>query len=196
MKRKPLIILSASIVVLITLWIINPGNFFTLILLRAMGHYKTPRNESPDSIKKYTSDKGLYYDQLYIVSNYESFKEIARIGVEGVPTIQIFDHNKRLLRMAEQSDCTWVLSDYFKEGHGKDMIAFDSTSFPYVMERIIPVDIKTSLDTFDYYVISYWAKYLPKLSNQLFDTTNKMKKSMKDNICFVYVSMDKQENWE
>jgi hypothetical protein len=130
------------------------------------------------------------------VANRQSFKEIAGVGVEGVPTVQIFDRNQRLLRMAEQSECTWVLSNYFKEGHGKDMIVSDSTTYPYVMERVIPVDLKTTNDTFEYYVISYWAKYLPKFSKQLFDVTNNMKKSMKDNICFVYVSMDQQENWQ
>ena len=196
MKRKTLLIVGLAAIALIGLIIINPGNFFINTLLRVMGHYRTPQNETPESIKNYAEAHSLYYDKLFLVSDDASFNELANVGVNSVPTIQIFDRSKKLLRMAEQNDCTWVLSQYFKEGHAKAMVATDSTTFPYVMERVIPVDVKTSLDTFDYYVISYWAKYLPKLSHQLFSTTNDMKKEMTGNICFVYVSLDQQENWE
>lgn len=196
MKRKTILIGTIAAIGLITLIIINPGNFFILTLLRVMGHYRTPQNETPLSIKKYADTHSLYYDKLFLVSNYDSFKDLAKVGVNSVPTIQIFDKNKMLLKMAEQNDCTWALSAYFKEGHGKDMIPSDSTSFPYVMERLMPVDIKTSVDTFDYYVVSYWAKCAPKLSHQLFEVTNGLKKELTDNVCYVYVSLDQQEAWE
>ncbi|HUR31532.1 MAG TPA: hypothetical protein VMZ69_08855 [Saprospiraceae bacterium] len=196
MKRKAILIGTIAAIACIMLIIINPGNFFMVTVLRIIGHYRTPQIESSVSIKKYADDHSLYYDKLFLVSNRDSFDELASVGVNSVPTIQIFDKNKRLLKMAEQNDCTWALSEYFKKGHGKEMLATDSTTYNFVIERIMPVDVKTSLDTFDYYVINYWAKYLPKLSHQLFETTNNMKKSMKDNICFMYVSLDQQEKWE
>jgi len=64
------------------------------------------------------------------------------------------------------------------------------------MDRLLPIDVKTSQDTFDYYLISYWAKFIPKLSHKLFDQTNVMKESMTQKVCFIYVTLDEQESWK
>ena len=194
--KKKLLIVIIGFTILISLIIINPGQFFTLTFLRILGHYRTPKIETFESIKEYVNSKSLIYDRLYGLSTMNARDELNHSGVTGVPTIQIFNKDKVLLRMAEQSDCTWVLANYFKEGHSNEMVAQDSTTYGYVMDRLLPIDVKTSQDTFDYYLISYWAKFIPKLSHKLFDQTNVMKESMTQKVCFIYVTLDEQESWK
>lgn len=194
--KKKLIIFLTGIAILVSLVIINPGQFFTFTLLRILGHYKSPKIETSQSIIEYVKSKNLFYDKLYGLSTMNALNELGHSGVKGVPTIQIFNKDKVLLRMAGQNECTWVLANYFKSGHSAEMIVQDSTTYGFVMDRLIPLDIKTTQDTFDFYLISYWAKYIPKLSNRLFEQTNNMKAGMSQNICFIYVTLDEQESWE
>src|SRR4030095_2645762 len=195
MKKKTLILL-VGLTIFAILILINPGQFFTLTILRILGHYKTPRIETPVSIKEYVETHNLYYDKLYSVSSMNAFIELGQSGIHGVPTIQIFNKKKALLRMASENKCTWALADYFKNGHSNEMIAQDTTTFAFVLDRLTPIDIKSVQDTFDFYIISYWAKYIPKLTHHLFEQTNSMKSSMTEKICYIYVTLDEQENWK
>lgn len=160
-----------------------------------MGHYKSPQTESPSTIKEYVSSYHSYYDKLFVVRDMNAFQELQQKGVKGVPTVQIFDKHKRLLTMASESSCKWALTNFF-QNHSDEMISTDSTIYPYVLERLKPIDIKSDQDTFNYYLITYWAKYIPKLSHRLFEQTNTMKDSMDQKVCFMSVSLDAQENWE
>ncbi len=196
MKKKWLLITGVFLIGMFVLVLINPGQFFTLGLLRVLGHYQTPEIESSSSLKVYAKENQLYYDKLLGVSSMNALMELSKVGVSSVPTVQIFDRDKKLLKMAEQSDCAWALSNFFKEGHKDELIPIDSTVFPFIMGLLSPIDFRTQQDTFDYYLVSYWAKYLPLLSHQLFEQTNSMKDSMSEKICFISVSLDKQEGWE
>lgn len=196
MKKKLYIASSVFVIALISFAVINPNQIFTTVALRLLGHFDTPEDESSESLKNYVDQYDLYYDRLYRVHDVTGLTELINNGVEGVPTVQIYDHEKRLLRMATENDCTWALANYFKSGHSDDMVINDSTTYSFVMNRLEPIDLKSEQDTFDFYVISYWAKYLPKLSQRLFVQTNSMKDSMPENICFMYVSLDQQEGWD
>ena len=193
-KRKMIIIFSAVTVIAVLVFI-NPGQVFTFLFIRALGHYKTPQVESSESIKNYVSGHGLYYDRLYVVNNSDNLIGLNKLGVTGVPTIQIFDHNQRLLTMADEGKCDWALSEFFKE-QSNQMVATDSTTFPDVMRYLQPIELRSESDTFDYYIITYWAKYIPRLTHRLFAQTNSMKESMKENVCFMSVSLDQQPGWD
>lgn len=194
MKRKKALIYISLLIGVVALIVFNPAQIFTIIALRVLGHYQSPRTESSETLKNYVKDHSLAYDKLYAVTDFNSFKELNDNGISKVPTVQIFDGDKRLLKMAEENDCTWVLTNYFKQ-HSSDMISSDTNTYRFVMERLLLIDDKVSQDTFDFYIISYWAKYLPKLSQRLFAQTNSMKERMSENICLMYVSLDQQDGW-
>lgn len=125
----------------------------------------------------------------------DDLQELNKLGVTGVPTVQIFDHNRRLLTMAEQGKCEWALAEFIKE-QPDQMVVRDSTTYATVMHHLQPVDLKSDADTFDYYLVTYWATYLPKLTHRLFEQTNSMKENMKQRVCFMSVSLDQQPGWE
>ncbi|HUR31311.1 MAG TPA: hypothetical protein VMZ69_07750, partial [Saprospiraceae bacterium] len=63
-------------------------------------------------------------------------------------------------------------------------------------DRLEPIDIKSYQDTFDYYMIAGWANYAPRLSDSLFAQTNRIKSSLAKRVCFAYVDLDYQKEWE
>lgn len=174
---------------------INPGQIFTKSLLKLMGHYISPKTESPSTIKDYVTKHDSYYDRLYVVNNANAFLELQKFGVSGVPTVQIFNKEKKLLTTASKSECDWTFADFFQNQSNK-MVPIDSITYTKVMERLVPIDIRSKEDTFHYYVITYWAKYLPRLTHRLFEQTNNMKKGMHERVCFMSVSLDMQEGWD
>jgi hypothetical protein len=196
MKKKILLTIVALILILGLLIFINPGQIVTLTFLRLLGQYKTPGIENPESIKEYVQDHQVYYDKLYAVRNIKSFRELGQTGVNAIPAVQIFNKDKLLLKMATDKSCSWALTDFFIKGQGENMVVKDSSTYSYVMDRLTPIDLKTETDTFNFYIINYWAKYTPKLTNRLFVETNSMREKMSANVCYIYVTLDEQENWE
>ena len=195
MKRKLLIAVTITGVIVFGLVILYKTQTLTKLILSIAGHYKSPQIESPSSIKEFISHNNSDYDRLYVVHNENARAELQTYGVTGVPTVQIYDRNKHLLTMASDSHCDWALTYFFKDS-SQQMSAKDSLTYPLVLERLSPVDLRSDKDTFDYYIITYWAKFLPKLTKRLFEQTNMLKDSMEEKICFMSVSIDDQESWQ
>ncbi|MBK9984989.1 MAG: hypothetical protein IPP15_21935 [Saprospiraceae bacterium] len=95
-----------------------------------------------------------------------------------VPFVQIYNGKKANDKIASGNECSWALMNFFNKKDTLNLVAGDSLMYDYVVDRLIPIDFKTNADTFNYYVLSGWTNYLPKLSERLFAQTNKMKNAL------------------
>jgi hypothetical protein len=194
MKRHPLISVAIICIVVFGLIILYKSQHLSKLILSITGNYKSPKIESSSSIKDFISENNSKYDRLYVAQNENARVELQKYGVSGIPTVQIYDNRKYLLTMATDSHCDWALTYFFKDSSNQ-LVTQDSVIYPFVIERLTPVDLKSDQDTFDFYVITYWAKFIPKLTKRLFHQTNMLKDSMEERICFISVSLDDQDSW-
>ncbi len=67
--------------------------------------------------------------------------------------------------------------------------------YEFLLEKLEPVHIAAHQDSAEYTVITAWAKFLPKKTEQVFDMLTELN-STHDNISFVSVNFDFREEWE
>jgi len=195
--RKKIWLISLLILFVTGLLIfINPNQMFTKLILRITGHYETPQYETRSSVLSVVIHKNLYYDRFYRLKNYTAFSDFQRRKMIQIPFVQIYNREKNMLSLASGSECKWALMDFFNQRDSSKLIADDTTMYENVMKQLEPIEIKSNLDTFEYYIIAGWAKYAPRLSDSLFIETNKIKKSLNDKICISYINFDIQKDWE
>ena len=195
MKKFLLITLIFLLVAGIAVFI-NPGQFFTKLIMRISGHYATPKYESVESIRHEAEKHDLYFDRLYRLKSKTSIEELGSKGLLTVPFIQIYNQDKTLLKVASGVECRWNLIDYFTVSDSAQLIATDTMMYDYMMSHLEPIETNTHQDTFDYYVLAGWANFAPKLSFDLFRETNEIKDTLQNRVCISYINMDFQEDWE
>ncbi|MEP6646527.1 MAG: hypothetical protein ABJC12_05525 [Saprospiraceae bacterium] len=196
MRNKKMYIIGIGILALILLVFLNPAQVLTKTLLRITGDYQTPHEENSESILSKTSQDHLYYDRLYSIRDYKSFRDFQRKGISVIPFVQIYNRDKKMLTNASGSECAWALMNYFAQKDSAQLKTGDDQMYHFIEDRLTPIDIKTDQDTFDYYLFLGWANYIPKLSKNLFIQTNKMAETMKGRVCFSYINFDMQKPWE
>ena len=196
MKKKFLIISVLVLVAFGFLVYMDSGQTLIKLYLRSAGNYSTPKLESPASILSKVQHENLSYDRLYRLEDYKAFSDFQEKNITSFPFVQIYNREKKMMTIASGSECRWALMDFFTKRDTSKLISQNSLMYEFVTNRLDPIDIKTSKDTFDYYVIAGWVNYLPAFSENLFRQTNEMKKSMKEKVCFTYINLDMQEDWE
>ncbi len=196
MKRKGLIITMLVIIAIGLLIFINPNQLFTKAFLRLTGDYSTPEYQTISSILSKVHYENLNYDRLYRLENYKALNDFREKKILNIPFVQIYDRNKKMLTLASGNDCKWILMDFFSKRDSSKLKLGDTVMYEFVMERLEPIDIKTNQDTFNYYILTGWANFVPKLSDSLFYQTNEMKKTLDKDVCFSYINLDFQEDWE
>lgn len=189
-------IAAGIFVFLVCALIADPGQIFTKAALKISGHYRAPHYETPESVLEFAKASNIYYDRLYIPKSLQSFKEMNAAHLAAVPLIRIFDKNKDLLKTAIDNDCSWALADFFHRKQGEGLIVKHDSSYAHTLQHITLLDVKSDQDTFDYYIMSNWAKYVPKLSNSLFEQISVLKKDLDMNVCFISINIDSQKEWE
>jgi len=196
MKKKILLITMSIIVILGLAVYINPDQFFTKLILKMAGSYVPPEYETDSTILGVMEEHKVSFDRLFKLADYTAMRELQKQKLFTLPFIQIYDEDKRLMKVASGSQCSWALMNYFNQQDSTQLVAYDSTMYDQMMERIIPVSIHASKDTFDYYVLAGWANFSPKFAHELFKETNKIKQKLNGKVCISYLNMDFQQLWE
>ena len=194
MKRF-LIISGALLFLLAGAIYLNPNQFFTKMYLRISGYYKTPQFESRQSILAQVKSSNLQYDRLYRLKNIFAYEDLSKRKMMHVPFVYIYNRDKNMLSVASGNECSWTLMNFFDTMDTTKLKAGDSEIYNFITERLDPIDIKSDMDTFDYYVHAGWANYLPKLSNALFKQTNEIMETHQGKVCLSYIDLDHQEEW-
>ncbi len=196
MRNKGLMISFLVLIILGVLIYINPGQFFTKALLRLTGNYTTPEYETNASILSKAKSENLYFDRLYKVKNFKTYNDFQERKLASFPFVQIYNRSKKMITIASGNECSWALMNFFNEKDTLNLTAGDSLMYDYVLDRLTPLELKTNADTFHYYILSGWTNYLPKLSERLFEQTNKIKTTLGKNVCVSYINFDFQDEWK
>ncbi len=191
------IIFSTLLVLCMIVLIIyfDPFQLYTKTILRLTGNFSSPEYETNASIMSKVQNEKIYYDRLYKLTDYKAFMDFTKKKITTFPFVQIYDQNKKMIKIANGSDCSWALMDFFSKSDSLNLTKGDSLMYKFVMDRLEPIDLKTNQDTFDYYILAGWANYIPRLSDSLFNQTNKMKKTLIEKVCFTYINLDFQKEW-
>lgn len=178
------------VLVVMILIYFNSCQVITPMILKLSGNYKEPRYETKNSIEFAIKKDEVYYDKLYRLKEIQFLKELEDKQISKLPILQIYNKEKKLLKTVSGSECNWKLVDYFNRKDSTLLTASDTDLYEFMMQRVEPIDLKSTIDTFDYYIIAGWANYIPKLSKALFEQTNDIKDSLKNQVCIAYINLD------
>jgi hypothetical protein len=167
----------------------------TKLILRATGNYKNPRKEDSLSVLTYCREKQVNYDQLWRIKSEESYNLLLKEKHIGVPNILIFNNKKNAITNEIQTECNWAKAGIVYDTNAIIIEIGDSTIFYKIMDNFVLVDDRTHSDSPDYYIIGNWAKYLPKLSNSLFETINQQKTQSNIKVKHILLNVDSQKDW-
>jgi hypothetical protein len=195
MKRKILFSVLGIIFICIALVIINPGGIFTMTMVRLLGEYKSPEFESNESIIQFTDKHEVYYDRLFRVATLKNFYNLQNLKLISIPTIYIFDQDKKLLTSASGDDCDNAMASFFKQGDLSKFAAKDTNLFDVILNELEMVDQKNEPVDAEYYFLAGWAKFGPDNTINLFDDIKDIK-SLNKNIAFYNINFDFRPEWE
>jgi hypothetical protein len=174
---------------------INPGNFFITTFAKIIGEYREPQYESDESVIEELKKQNAHYDILYRVKSEKDMDILSKNGLMKIPLIQIYDRQQRLLVTASKNECSWALSNFFIAGDTTNIIHKDTGMYEFLIDRLEPVQIISNPDTAEYTIVTGWAKFLPKKTEQIFGMLAELRKKH-DHISFVSVNLDFREEWE
>ena len=179
---------------LLSLLIFMSRQFLLQTFLKFTGDFRTPQYETNETIVARLQSANVYYDRLYKLSGEEAIQKLQEKKLMSVPFINIYNAQKQHLTSRSGSDCKWSIISMFEN----DTTAFDvheKAPYDFIEALLVPVDMKTTADTFDHYVLAGWVNYVPKLADSLFSVTNKLKQSLGNRVCFSYINLDHQKSW-
>jgi hypothetical protein len=158
------------------------------------GDFVQPQKESMESILSYCNDKKVNYDRSYVVISESQFASFIEKYKE-IPAIFVFDKSNHLITTAEKTACSWAMLNMFNDTISETISSSDTSKFSEIMSHFILIDDRQNDKEADYYILCTWAKFFPKLSNQLFETINKQKEEKELNVCHILLNVDLQESW-
>jgi len=191
---KKVILYSVGVLILLVIFIfLDPGNIATKFILRLTGDYVPPKYESNSSILTQLEEKEIQFDRVYSLTGAKAIEELKIKKISTIPFVHIYNEQKLLMTNAAGDECKWTLLKFVQNLDSSGLIAMDSSMYPFLLDRLRPILIKSDQDTFDYYVFAGWANWTPKLSNKLLEQMRTIKRQ---NICLSLINMDFQQGWE
>jgi len=161
-------------------------------ILKATGNIKNPKLENSETIKKYCAENNDPYDVLWLPSNKENFESILN-RYPGIPTVLIYDRKNTLLENANGEECQKMLISFFSDSLKYKYKVVNDSSLSYLRSRIKPIDTGNLFENYDYVVVYSWVKYVPKITEDLFQRLSAVKATDKRKICFISLNKDWQQ---
>ncbi len=194
MKKQTKEIVSKIIVIIFLSGLISCRSISTIIAKRT-GEFQNPQEETEKSIIKHCQDNDVNYDQLFVLKSEDNFKSFVS-KYKDIPCIFVFDKNKLLMTTAKKTNCPWTMINFLFDTTIRTKKVSDTSLYMEIISHFNMIDNKLGDNQADYYILCTWAKFVPKLSNALFETINKQKKENKLNVCHVLLNVDIQKSWE
>lgn len=155
-----------------------------MLLLRAMGEYKTPKPETEESILAYSEKNNFYYDYLYMPINDSALAQVLNHGYFNVGGIFPYDNHLRPIIVNTnkgENGCPHVTAvDYQSQDTAVAIAASDTTEFRRRLSMMKLIDKRQGLpditlatQNYDYFIIGTWSKMLPKVSNNVHEDFRK-----------------------
>ncbi len=162
--------------------------------IKINGEFIKPQNETAASIREYCHDKNVDYDKSYVIRSEELYTSFLS-KYKHIPGVFIFDKNKYLITTDIKTDCPWTMMNLLKDTITKTKLLLDSSMYHDIMLHYMLIDDRTKKKEADYYILSTWGKFIPKLTKALFDNINKQKEEKKLNVCYILLNVDLQDSW-
>lgn len=154
------------------------------LLLRAMGEYKTPKSETPESILTYSQKNNFYYDYLYMPINDSALAQTMNHGYFSAGGIFPFDKNLHPIIIGKERNkngCPHIIAvDYQSQDTSIATTVSDTLDFwnrlstmQLIDKRQGIPDITLAIQSYDYLIIGTWAKMVPKVSKNVHEDFRK-----------------------
>jgi len=154
------------------------------LLIRAMGEYKTPKPETPESIIAHCEKNDFNYDYLYMAINDSALAQVINHGYFSVGKIFPFDHQQRPIVInsgRNANGCPHVAAvDYQSQDTSVSTTISDTLDFwnrlsmmQLIHKRQELTDITLAIQDYDYFIVGTWAKMYPKISKNVHDDFRK-----------------------
>lgn len=166
-------------------------------VLKVTGNYKKPQKESAVSIVSYLEVQHALYDEAYIPKSKLGLKYILDSINGFMPSIIVFDKDYKnyILDYKCFSAKPTGLDSLMKSGAWKR----DSSSIYQRLSAqisLINAPSKDPINNKEIYVFYFWAKYLPKKSNEMIQENAKLFTQFHKSIYVASVNLDLQGSWE
>lgn len=157
-----------------------------------------PKMETEDKIIAYLKEKVIgFEDGLFICKDSLSFFEVLQM-IRDLPSIDFFSPNGALLKYSSTGDCAGKAETFAQMLNPKEKYEIDSSFvIKDIVEKVKMISGKSILndDSVDYIIFIYWAKYLGKLNDNVFDVVNALKENNRIRIRIYFINVDFQQEW-
>jgi hypothetical protein len=163
--------------------------------LKATGNYKEPEYESREAVKSYVHNYGTGYDGLFVCKSKEKMKFVIDSVNNSIPFIMVFDKDFRYLHTDQK--CPWKNAGELDSlQNNKIWVPTDEINFARLNESIECINGKTVGAGYRFYIFYFWAKYIPKLSQDMIKQVQGFSQAKKEGIYIGAINMDLQEGWK
>jgi hypothetical protein len=157
-----------------------------------------PRFENPESVISYFSSKSndtgidimiakdsiRFFQLLYMVRSY--------------PSVDFFNSKVELLEYSKTGDCMGKAQKFAASLSPDSDCDIDSSyQIKDVFEKVKSINVKSTPNNVnaDFTILFYWAKYLGKMNNSLFEILKTVRENQDINPKIYFINMDFQKEW-
>ena len=172
------------------------------LLMRVMGEYKTPQQETPESIVEYSKKNNFHYDYLYMPINDSALTQVMSHGYFFIGGIFPFDSYQRPIIISTKSNekgCPHITAvTYQSQDTSIANTVADTLDFwkrLSMMQLInkqegLP-DLTHATKDYDYFIMGAWSKMLPKMSKTVSEDFRKaVAVDSTKNVCIISLNYD------
>lgn len=182
-------------ILVVLILFLSSCNKLMLFIAKSTGEYTEPQKETPSSIGLYCGELQVNYDELFVIKSAQQYNEFTNKFPQ-IPGIYVFDKNKNELTSVANSNCPWTKINLLFDSTQHMNCIENTDQFDRILSSFTRVDSISSQDSIDYYMLCTWAKYMPKLTQSLFETIKKQKQQNRLNVCYILLNVDLQQNWD
>jgi hypothetical protein len=163
---------------------------FSKALLRITGDYKKPQYEETSDIIEYCEKAGVKYDEIWIAKNENNRRLLNETFIHFVPQVLVFDKTKTNITVEEGKNCVGTMMFFLNDTLPKLIDTHDTTMFYKILNNCNVIKSNQNNSTPDYYFVISWAKYLPKMTLDIFQMINEQEAVNKTNASYILLNMD------
>lgn len=163
---------------------------FNKTVLRITGDYKKPQYEEIDNIIEYCEKAGVIFDEIWMAKNEDYRRILNEDYIHYFPQVLIFDKNKSNITIEEGKECVGSIMYFLNDTIIKPINTHDTLLYFKILENCTVIKDTQINSNPDYYYIISWAKYFPKMADDVFKKVNDLRTIGKINAKYILLNMD------
>jgi len=159
-------------------------------LLSITGDYKKPQYEEAEDVIDYCEKANVIYDEIWMAKNEDYRRILNEDYIHHIPQVLIFDKNKSNITIEEGKDCVGSIMYFLNDTIIKPINTHDTLLYSNILENCTVIKDAQISSNPDYYYIISWAKYFPKMADDVFKKVNDLRTIGKINANYILLNMD------